>query len=145
MLQNQGLQQPQQQGLGSPQGQEQGQEVQNPYFTPSAAMEAYNANLTGARNNELQQVAKQGLAQGLVQGAQAGYAKGADDGVKAGLVHPQVSPQQILADDIASGKIDQPTLQKLVAAGKVSPQVAQEAIQLVANAQQPQQPQQGLV
>jgi len=121
-----------QQGLTAPQA------AQNPYVTSSVALDRYNARITGEDQLKLAQAEQAGAQAGKAQaeaemlqyGAQqmAGQAI-AQQGLQAG---PEVSPEQVqaeqLADGIVQGQIGQEQLSAMIQAGELDPRVAEAAM-----------------
>jgi hypothetical protein len=118
----------QQQGLGDPAGNEQG----NPYFVPNEALGSYTAKRSGAQAQQ--------LAEAELIGARAGKAE-AEASIMAGLgalgqqqpqSGPEVTPEQVqaeqIADGIVKGQIGNEQISGMVQSGEVSPQVADAAM-----------------
>ena len=108
-----------QQGLGAPQGQVN----QNPYYQPSTALEGYNANLQQAQVAAVNAQADKARAESAVLGL------GAPQQVQQA---PDVSPQQVqaeqIADGIIKGQVSQGDIQGMIQAGQVDPAVADAAV-----------------
>jgi len=112
-----------QQGLGAP--QEQGN--QNPYYRPSTALDGYNASLQQAQAMQAQAQAEKAAAEtAILRGGLGSPAQMAPQEA------PEVSPQQVqaeqIADGIIKGQVSQGDIQGLIHAGQIDPAVADAAV-----------------
>lgn len=117
----------------------------NPYYKSNPALAAANTEMVSSAIREqagLEQAqAQQAYAQADKMAAENAILQQAGLGNPAAMA-PQVSPSQQLAEGILGGQLDPAGLDALVQSGQVSPEMADEAVNMARSAG-PQAPAQG--